>query len=116
MTIKQAIEKAIENGWGGKWEKKPIIEILENKLVGFSYPEAFGRGYGVKLSLYDILHQPLFWQSLGKTMGWDESESISMDIGGHLDITEYEKWKDEWHSFIDHLAVGGTAESFFAEL
>ena len=85
MTIQQAIEKAIEGGW------------KESNIPGLNYGVAF--------------LDPLFWQSLGKAMGWKETTSFG--VGGDLlDI----EWKEQWHSFIRHLANSKDAESFFEKL
>lgn len=45
-----------------------------------------------------------FWQALGNAKGW----ALKQDSPEH--------WKLEWHRFIDHLAEGKDAESFFARL
>jgi hypothetical protein len=57
----------------------------------------------------EMFLDPSFWQSLGKALGWDER----IDDGSH-----YAKpgWLEAWHRFIDHLAEGKTAESFFETL
>lgn len=73
MRIQQAIEKAIEGGWEGVNPKSHFA--LE----------------------------PLFWQSLGKAMGWTDNEKVKI-------------WKYNWHDFIDHLAEGKTVEEFFDEI
>jgi len=91
MTISQAIEKAIEGGWiyKNEWGNNPIDMPVER-----------------------ILLDPLFWQSLGKAMGWDESSGIFREPG-HVEMKE---WMFRWHDFTDHLIEGKTAESFFANL
>lgn len=53
------------------------------------------------LELAPLFLDPSFWQSLGKALGWDE-DSIALN--------------SYWHSFIDHLADGKDAESFFQPL
>lgn len=52
-----------------------------------------------------ILLDPLFWQALGRvtTGSWDAGEKNP-------------RWLRMWHRFIDALAVGKSAEQFFAEL
>jgi hypothetical protein len=52
---------------------------------------------------------PLFWQALGKARGWTVCESGSIWQG-------VPKWRYWWHRFIDHLADGKDAESFFKSL
>ncbi len=54
----------------------------------------------------DCFLDPAFWQTLGKAPGW-------------LDLREEggtEGWLYYWHSFIDHLAAGKDADSFFKGL
>lgn len=51
---------------------------------------------------------PIFWQALGKSLGWEDF------MGGYEDRCF--GWVYQWHSFIDHLAKGESAESFFEEL
>lgn len=50
-----------------------------------------------------VLLDPLFWQALGKAEGW------IYPVGGMNGLRE-------WHKFIDHLAEGKDAESFFTNL
>lgn len=82
MTIQQAIEKAKESGYKG----------------AFPGNEAYAG------CIFSHLMNPLFWQSLGKAMGWYKG-----DLGR-------DEWEKQWHYFIDHLAEGKDAESFFKDL
>ncbi len=64
----------------------------------------------------DIFLDPSFWQALGKARGWGKktlSNGMVADVGrdGYINV-----WQSYWHDFIDHLAEGKDAESFFAEL
>lgn len=123
MTIEQAIEKAIEGGWVCKNEwGSSIVDTPRER----------------------ILIDPLFWKSLGKAMGWGD-EMVCIDETGHpkewgyyfhcpvcgeivhgerqecpseceTDYPPIESWKYHWHRFIDHLAEGKDAESFFSNL
>ncbi len=66
--------------------------------------------------MYKELLDPLFWQSLGKALGWDEirlgkPEGHAIPWG-----EEYWQWRYEWHCFIDHIAEGKDVDSFFKEL
>jgi hypothetical protein len=53
-----------------------------------------------------ILLDPLFWQSLGKAMGWGIEPSGSIWQGKQQCLIY-------WHDFIDALAEGQTAEQYF---
>lgn len=94
MDIKTAINKAIEGGYkkGTYW--------LDNWLP----PVAF-----------IICSDPLFWQSLGKAMGWGKNREIQTPrLGSNVKIKG--EWFHYWHRLIDHLAEGRSIESFFEEL
>lgn len=86
-----------------------------------------GEWVSVGITLLD----PTFWQALGKGLGWENRVCFFCGekyrkIDGeyheycdkcskpfHEEIPEY---KYHWHRFIDHLAEGKDAESFFKEL
>ncbi|HVB33734.1 MAG TPA: hypothetical protein VNJ52_05090 [Patescibacteria group bacterium] len=53
----------------------------------------------------DVFLDPSFWQSLGKALGWGENDTAHRN-----------EWISRWHDFIDHLAEGKSAESFFETL
>lgn len=119
MTIEQAIQKAIEGGWE---YNIPIYWRRRNIAVENGYDD---------FPLSSIFDDPLFWQSLGKDMGWESGDGIYgvcsitrkkcklnpvflADCLCHKEATV--RWDTEWHRFIDTLAEGGTAESFFKDL
>jgi hypothetical protein len=93
MTIEEAYEKAKEYDYDGRL-----------------YAPAF----------HSEWLDPSFWQYLAKALGWEEvgyRPHLKRENGViYVGITEYEMWKAEWHRFIDHLADGGTPESFFESL
>ena len=95
MTIQEAIKKAIEGGWN-KWAKSQL-------------PKPMGIGtvrYG------EIFMDKDFWSCLGRAMGWRQNNTMSCPSG----CIQGEPWVFKWHSFIDHLASGKSAEEFFGEL
>lgn len=90
--IEQAIEEAVQKGgYIFDYEKHEI-----DKGGSDAVPTA------------QILLDLSFWQALGKARGW----------GDHKLQSEIENrcWKCRWHRFIDHLAEGKDAESFFASV
>lgn len=91
MTIQEAIEGAVENGW-----------VADGRY----FRERTWRGHHDRTRA--ILGDPLFWQALGKAMGWEVQ--FDEDKGFNY------QWKDYWHRLIDHLAEGKSIELFFAEL
>jgi hypothetical protein len=112
MTIKTAIKKAIESGWKARKNQTNMFK---------------GKEY--------LFLDPRFWQCLGKAMGWKEHFEAFDRCGIAYDFETMEELKDEereqneclnweripywktyWHSFIDHLADGKTAENYFKQL
>lgn len=100
MTLQQAIEKAKQGGY---------ILPAPCEIEGI---EVYHKG--------DTLLDSLFWQALGKSMGWgedaqlkyygeDEDESM---LGGVL----WFPWEEKWHALIDHLASGKSIEDYFQSL
>ena len=104
MTIKEAIKKAIENGYDGKFflEYGRSERLNELQISG------------------QFLLDPDFWKALfGKDMVCEDCGTIRDDCecqrsGRGANKTEL--WKYQWHSLIDHLASGGSIEGFFKEL
>lgn len=99
MTINETIQKAIEGGY-----KPPKAGDFRYKLrMGYSLE-------AIEWLFPKIFLDPLFWQALGKAMGWMESGSLLEKQTGQ------KPWLHHWHSFIDALAEGKTAEEFFKNL
>lgn len=137
MTIQQAIEKAIEGGWLKGSKLRSISEYDGSYLPQVAFFTLKSDETSTEKWHRDVLalfSDPLFWQSLGKAMGWEEyacewcggtEEKPSMEgdvslcksCGTTLEEVElYKTWRVKWHRFIDKLADGGTAEQFFDEL
>lgn len=102
--MKEAIQKAIEGGWKptgyGKFSDNAISYKVQ-AVMKIKYKER-------------IFLDPLFWKALGKSLGWDELEDgrkWESAKFGFMPVCKY-----RWHCFIDHLADGKSAESFFEEL
>lgn len=84
-------------------------------------------GYtGEKLYTCAVLLNPLFWEHLGKALGWKKEILIyysgyAKDDEGNTDGRLEEayripEWHFYWHCFIDHLAEGKSMESFFEQI
>jgi hypothetical protein len=105
MTIQQAIQKAIEGGWKNilptiTTKDSDIGEVMNALLLWQMLPLATG--------------DPLFWQALGKAMGWEERRCTCEDYSSNCRCQF--TWLYHWHCFLDILADGGSPESFFASL
>ena len=100
MTIQEAIKKAIEGGY---------------KYKDFVFE--FNADYNIRSSTF---LDPLFWQSLGKAMMWDDANypntSYIKETKGFAPHHIIYGHEIMWHRFIDHLASGGEIEEFFAKL
>ena len=97
MTINQAIKRAIEGGY-----KAPYF------LNGWPFPLH-------KEEQNTIFLDRSFWQSLGEALEWGEHEFALQWKHDGVPLGDTH-WLYEWHRFIDHLAEGKDAESYFASL
>lgn len=95
--IEQAIKEAVEKG-------------------GYKMPQGrYAKRWAIQVAFLD----PLFWQSLGQARGWLRTScghSICEANPEKFDCVSDPEWLFNWHYFIDHLAEGKDAESFFATL
>lgn len=116
--MKEAIQRAIKGGW------KPKTSVFRNSKTQKHILETFTFCYPDEESIrqhkhfYEYFLDPLFWQALGKVEGWDTSNMKQWwqkcDIRDR--ITLLDRWENEMHSFIDHIAGAGDVDSFFKEL
>jgi hypothetical protein len=87
MTTQEALHAAIAGGWDFK--KAEIGGVLTSQMAFID---------------------PLFWEALGKALGWDGLNKATLNQDGRL------AWHQMWVTFIDHLAHGKTPEEFFQKL
>lgn len=114
----KAIKLAIEGGYRKDKvviEGENLLEITDmTKLTALS---------GI------FLLDPLFWQFLGKSMGWPENRpeylcpscrTIGIGKTNHMSDCSikdrHTTWRINWHRFIDHLISGGNIDEFFEKL
>lgn len=121
MEIKQAIEKAIEGGWKSNVKWKINGERDRWWVTG-------GEGSAaVMIYLEKILLDPLFWQALGKTEGWEEERTYCIRGCGCIKgVKERHKpcvwgtveaqWKHEMHRMVSAIIEGKTIEEFIKSL
>lgn len=96
--MEQAIKIAIENGYKLKQYGFDCLDC--DKVIITELP-------------FTVTLDPLFWQALGKGLGWKEYPHTNI-VSGESKILR--RWLEEWHRFIDHLAEGKDIESFFTNL
>jgi hypothetical protein len=98
-----------------------INEAIRNSIRGgYDCPTRSEEGAFLEVIFLD----PSFWQSLGKALGWIDAEYPNGSImcnsekcdSRYCEYAGYRNPVDQWHRFIDHLAEGKTAESFFEAL
>lgn len=135
--IEQAIRDAVEKG---EYEIQLLLgkgaARFEGDYVVVKKPadmDGWISTFKEKISSLDtnkLFHDPTFWQALGKARGWDGKTLVRRGaiIGNFVtpDHKSYAEmgfgmdyistWCFYWHCFIDHLAEGKDAESFFANL
>lgn len=106
--MEQAIKKAIEGGW--KHGIPPAK--YTDKYAFWGYPE---ENSAVNFMLYysEICDDPFFWESLSKAIG--DTKGYDLEPLRH-NGSNYISWLAHWHRFIDHLAEGKDADSFFTNL
>lgn len=115
MTIEEAIKKAMKGGY----EPKAVRQYYRfpPEVIGWDRREE-DRSY----VLNPILDDPLFWQSLGKALGWVLDERIDGCTNRKCPNCEdaYQEyapaWIYHWLEFTKHLAAGHSVESFFQSL
>lgn len=146
MIPAHIIEKAIEGGWKcqtlleeeglgtPRWDiEAPNILVVRRVRIGFG-----GDPSPVKfeISLAEIALDPLFWQSLGKALGWNieihdgcctvcgepmpEGETMFNFHGYSGNCPKpplkSREWNKEAHRFYDLILTGGDTEKFWEEL
>lgn len=115
------LEKAIQKAIGGGY--KSICSNCQESFGGEHKQTRIGNRYCTLLpDLNKVFLDPLFWQSLGKALGWRNIRHTN--IVPHpvapkeysIERDEEPRWSHEWHRLIDHIAAGDHIESFFKQL
>ena len=104
--LNNAIKLAIEKG--GYLSKLRPIFPLNTQLVSNESGKAIFveiRDGSCYQSTAYIFQDPLFWQALGKALGWAE-EYVSFA----------NNWRTNWHRYIDCLAEGNDTDKFWKDL
>lgn len=105
--MEQAIKKAIEGEWNKGYHLQHYGVMGEILLVNGMRSKA--------LIEAEVREDPLFWQALGKALGWKNIRWIKM-YGDFRPDYQTKRYHYEWHRFIDWLYEGKDADSFFKEL
>ena len=108
MTLQEVITKAIEGGFSSQVAIEHVEDLKSHKTLTI-------HDYGWVFVRED------FWQSLGKAMGWNVSEpqvtrsKVGIE-GGEFKGYVHNGYVVHWIDFVEHLAEGKDAESFFESL
>jgi hypothetical protein len=115
--IEQAIRDAVEKGGFMRHQQwtLQLFDAEKNTAWFTAYDdEDVTEDFPVKTA--ELFLMPAFWKALGKARGWDEERKLRVRY--YVPATSHSEWMQEWqvkqHRFIDHLAHGKDAESFFA--
>jgi hypothetical protein len=108
-AIEQAIKEAVENGM---W--KHGYQLFG--LFGDGFFEVWNAAHTQdRITFEQAFLDPSFWQAFGKARGWINCEGRA--CGNCLQpLPDNHNIHYQWHRFIDHLAEGKDADSFFAAL
>lgn len=85
------------------------------QAIQLSIEGGYGRGnepYSTMQS--EMFLDPLFWSCFGRSLGWHRDYNLTNRV--KIFETYGPVWRAPWHRFIDHLAEGKDAESFFESL
>lgn len=117
--MNDAIKLAIEKG-GYKYLDLPLLRVepTTNALICLVWRgDQFSKNGEEK----DLVHpavittDPLFWQALGKALGWEQY----LESGGRNKYGDDEfdlSWKVYAHKYLDTVLTGGDTEQFWKEL
>jgi hypothetical protein len=119
MNLHESFEIAIKNGWTTfKGHKIHSVRLIPgDKRLAEAIEEHGERASSSTTFSYDeFFLDPLFWQSLGKGLGWEETVEVEIPDFPMTPALKATQWKVHWHHFIDAVAEGRTPEAFFREL
>jgi hypothetical protein len=110
MTIEEALKKATAGGYHiyGSDGMDTYYEGASNAYSAWTRKD---NASTFVIAVEETFLDPAFWQALGKAVGWSEETEAVV----RYRVTE-PAWQSYWHRFIDYLAEGNTAESFFEQL
>ncbi len=110
MEMKEALKLAIKEGY-----QKGNFYFVLTESVKEDAPESIkeARDRMLLTEKEKYLLDPVFWQSLGKALGWSESKDFEKN---HSEVIFVARWLYVWHQFIDWVANGKNVDEFFKEL
>jgi hypothetical protein len=99
--MNEAIKLALKNGWDDTNYAYGATESDDIKVGTWYYPQG-------------IVLDPLFWQALGKALGWKKAKgNMSYALN---EIVGIPAWQTYAHDYFDLLLIGSDTEKFWKEL
>jgi hypothetical protein len=118
MTIQEALDTATQGGYH--------IDGADGVQTYYSGASSHYSAWTRKdndssfmVAVEETFLDPLFWQALGQGLGLSDALITvhAVENGRPTVVTRvWSHWLSHWHRFIDHLAEGKDAESFFATM
>jgi hypothetical protein len=99
--IEQALTQAIAAGYEPKLERFAEIEGATALQIAMAMQA-------------DVFLDPDFWRALGRARRWPADDAIDPKMS--MGEWQKQRWLGRWHAFVDHLAAGKDAESWFGTL
>jgi hypothetical protein len=129
MNLDEAVKIAIQNGWttfkGHKINSVRFIYSGDKRLAEVIEEDEGHSSSSTTFSYDEFFLDPLFWQSLGKGLRWEDELCSQCGKSPEKHIPRSRAcpgadtipdWLSRWHSFIDYVAKGKTVDDFFREL
>jgi hypothetical protein len=118
MTIQEALDKAVEGGYhiGGTDGSETSYSGANSDYSAWTWKKNHSTFI---VPTPETFLDPAFWHALGRVLGWNQAVRTvhAVDHGRPTRLTRAgQPWLSYWHRFIDHLAEGNTAASFFDRL
>ena len=118
MTIQEAIDKAVEEGYH-VYGSDEMDTYYEGANSDFSAWTRRDNASSFLVPTEETFLDPQFWQAFGCALGWSDTCDLAI-ISVHWK-EEYQSfrryyWMLQWHRFIQALADGHISEVFFAQL
>lgn len=106
MIPKKIIELSIEGGW-----KAHKLHSVETKWIILG-------DYNEMIYFTEIIIDPLFWQSLGKALGWfhKDGQPVAKYINNDPKHTQQDIHIWHAHRFFDLILASGDTAAFWASL
>jgi hypothetical protein len=117
MTIQEALNKAVDGGFHVNGADGADTDY-SGANSEFSAWTRKDNDSSFIVPVEEMFLDPLFWQALGRALGWDHPISTVQEVdNGRLTMVTRtgQYWLSHWHCFLDFLAAGKTPEHFFAQ-